>query len=153
MLPVSTLYHLSGFHECLLFLESCLPSCRHQHSFQKGGNILTLITFTVRSLGWHRENLHFSLIPLTPITFNFNKLSCYGGSYYATITVVSYQPKTSEFIRPSMPTSHRQFLQSSLPHLRVCSPFRTVIYRYQSPLRPLVHTMNQLHFAMYESYK
>jgi hypothetical protein len=36
-----------------------------------------------------------------------------------------------------MPTSHRQFLQSSLPHFRVCSPFRTVICRYQPPPRAL----------------
>jgi hypothetical protein len=100
-------------------------------------SILTLITFTMRSLGRHRENHHFSLIPLTPITFDFNKLSCYDGSYYVTIAVVSYQLKTSEFVRPSMPMSHRQFLQSSLPHFRVHSPFRTVICRYQPPLRAL----------------
>jgi hypothetical protein len=54
-----------------------------------------------------------------------------------TIAVVSYQPKTSEFVRPSMPTSHRHFLQASLPHFRVCSPFRTVICCYQPPWRAL----------------
>jgi hypothetical protein len=89
------------------------------------------------SLGWHRENHHCSLILLTPITFEFNKLSFYGGSYYVTIAVVSYHPKTFEFVKPSMPMSHRQFLQSSLPHFRVRSPFKTIIYRYQPPPRVL----------------
>lgn len=98
---------------------------------------MTLITFTMRGLRWYRENHHFSLIPLTPITFDFNKLSCYGGSYYATIAVVSYQSTTSEFVRPSMPTSHRKFLQSSLPHFRVRSPIRIVICCYQLPPRAL----------------
>jgi hypothetical protein len=98
---------------------------------------LTLITFTIRSLERHRENHHFSLISLTTITFKFNKLSCYGGSYYANIAVVSYQSKAFEFVRPSMPMSPQQFLQSSLTHFRVRSPFRMVICRYQPPLRAL----------------
>jgi hypothetical protein len=68
---------------------------------------------------------------------NSTKLSCYGGSYYVTIVVVSYQSKTSESIRPSMPMSHRQFLHCSLPHFRSRSPFRTIIYRYQPPSRVL----------------
>jgi hypothetical protein len=105
--------------------------------FPEGRHILTLITFSMRSLRRHRENHHCFLIPLTPITFDFNKLPCYGGSYYATIAVVSYQSKTSEFVRPSMPTSHRQFLQSSLTHFRARSPFRTVICHYQPPPRAL----------------
>ena len=44
----------------------------------------------MRSLGWHRENHYFSLLSLTPITFEFNTFSCYGGSYFATIAVSSY---------------------------------------------------------------
>jgi hypothetical protein len=103
------------------FLESCLPFYQHQHSFQKGDNILTLITFTM-SLIWYRENHHFSLLSLSPITFNFNTISCYGGSYYETIGVVLYYPTTSEFVRPSIPMSHRHFLQASLPLFKVCSP-------------------------------
>jgi hypothetical protein len=78
MLPFSTRYYilLSEFQEAIFFLASCLPSCQHQHSFQKGDNILNLITFSMRSLEWHRENHHFFLIPLSPITLDFNKLSC-----------------------------------------------------------------------------
>jgi hypothetical protein len=44
----------------------------------------------MRSLGWHRETHNCSLLSLTPITFDFNTFSCYGGSYFATISVVSY---------------------------------------------------------------
>jgi len=62
------------------------------------------------------------LILLTPITFDFNKISFYGGSYYATILVFLYQSKISEFVRPSMPMSHRHFIQASLPLFIVCSP-------------------------------
>jgi hypothetical protein len=90
MFPTSTWSHLSGFHESLCFLDSHLPFYQHQHSFQKGNNILTIITFTMRSLGRHREKHHLSLILLTPITFNFNKISCYGGSYYVTIAFGLY---------------------------------------------------------------
>ena len=82
--------HLSKFHEALFFLESCFPFWRHQHSFQKGDSILTLITFTMRNLRRHRGNHHFSLMSSKPITFDFNKISCYGGSYYATIAVILY---------------------------------------------------------------
>jgi hypothetical protein len=44
----------------------------------------------MRGLGRHRENHNFSLLSLTPITFDFNTFSCYGGSYFVTIAVVSY---------------------------------------------------------------
>jgi hypothetical protein len=43
---------------------------------------------------------HCSLLSLTPITFDANTFSCYGGSYFATIAVSSfYFPKTSELGR------------------------------------------------------
>jgi hypothetical protein len=44
-----------------------------------------------------------------------------------------YHPKTSQVVRPSMPTSHRHFLPASLPHFIVCSSFKIVICRYQPP--------------------
>jgi hypothetical protein len=77
-LPHQFLTSPSGFHEALCFLESHLPFCQHHHSFQKGNSILTLITFTMRSIIWHRGNHHFSLLSLTPITFDFNTFACYG---------------------------------------------------------------------------
>jgi hypothetical protein len=58
--------------------------------FQKGDSILILITHPMRDLGRHRENHNFSLLSLTPITFDLNTFSCYGGSYFATIAVSSY---------------------------------------------------------------
>jgi hypothetical protein len=91
----------------------------------------------MQTLERHRENQHCSLISSTPIKFDFDKLSCYGGSYYATIGFVSYHPKTSEFVRPSMPMSHKKILYSSLLHFRVCSPFKTIICHYQTPPRVL----------------
>jgi hypothetical protein len=41
----------------------------------------------MRSLRQNRESHHYFLISLTPITFDFSKLPCYGGSYYETIAV------------------------------------------------------------------
>jgi hypothetical protein len=44
----------------------------------------------MRDLGWHRVKHHCSLLSLTPITFDANTFSCYGGSYFATIAVSSF---------------------------------------------------------------
>jgi hypothetical protein len=57
--------------------------------FQKGDSILILILHLMRDLGWHRVKHHCSLLSLAPITFNANIFSCYGGSYFATIAVIS----------------------------------------------------------------
>jgi hypothetical protein len=103
--PPQFLTSPSGFHEALCFLESHLPFCQHQHSFHKTDSILTLTTLTMRSLGWHRENHHCSLLLLTPITFNFNTFSCYNGSYFVTIAVVFYIcQRPLNFVGLSMPT-------------------------------------------------
>jgi hypothetical protein len=101
----------SRFHEALCFLESRPPFCRHQHSFQKGDSILTLITFPMRGLGRHRENHNCSLLSLTPVTFDFNTFSCYGGSYFATIAVISYICRRPlNLVGLSMPTESMIFL-------------------------------------------
>jgi hypothetical protein len=50
---------------------------------------------------------------LTPMTFDSNKVSCYDGSYYATIVVFSNCSKTYEFVRPSMPLIY-SYLDSDL---------------------------------------
>jgi hypothetical protein len=53
----------------------------------------------MRDLGRHRVKHHCSLLSLTPITFDANTFSCYGGSYFATIAVIFHLPKTSELGR------------------------------------------------------
>jgi hypothetical protein len=58
----------------------------------------------MRSLGRHRENHHFSLLSLTPITLDFNTFSCYSRSYFATIAVVFYIfRRPLNFVGLSMP--------------------------------------------------
>jgi hypothetical protein len=120
---------------------------------------LTLIPFTVRSLERHKENHHFSLLSLTPITFDFNTLSCYGGSYCATIAVVFiFLPKTSEIC---WAINARQILDtSSKCHyllFRVLFPIRIVLFSYRHtpegaaliftniPLQLLSYTCFELH--------
>jgi hypothetical protein len=78
------------FHEGLCFWESHPPFVDLSIAFQKGDIILILINFPMRDLRRHRENHNFSLLSLTPVTFDFNTFSCYGGSYFATIAVVSH---------------------------------------------------------------
>jgi hypothetical protein len=93
------------FHEALCFWESRLPFVDINTIFQKGDNILTLITLPMRALGWHREDHNCSLLLLTPITFDTNTFSCYGGSYFATIAVMYYiRRRPLNLVRLSMPT-------------------------------------------------
>jgi hypothetical protein len=47
-----------------------------------------------------------SLLSLAPITFDANNLSCYGGSYYATVAVLCVIcRRPMNVVGPSMPTS------------------------------------------------
>jgi hypothetical protein len=93
------------FHEALFFWESRPPFVNISTVFQKGNNILILITYPMRDLRWHKENHNFSLLSLTPITFDFNTFSCYGGSYFATIAVIYYICRRPlNLARLSMPT-------------------------------------------------
>jgi hypothetical protein len=57
--------------------------------FQKGDSILILILHLMIDLRRHRVKHHCSLLSLAPITFDANTFSCYGGSYFATIAVIS----------------------------------------------------------------
>jgi hypothetical protein len=59
----------------------------------------------MRDLGRHRGKHHCSLLSLAPITFDANTLSCYGGSYFATIAVFVICRRPLNLVGPSMPTS------------------------------------------------
>jgi hypothetical protein len=59
----------------------------------------------MRNLGRHRGKHHYSLLSLAPITFDANTLSCYGGSYFATIAVSVICRRPLNVVGPSMPTS------------------------------------------------
>jgi hypothetical protein len=104
MYLLSFLTSPSRFHEALFFWDSRPPFDDISTVFQKGDSILTLITLPMRALGWHRENHNFSLLSLTPTTFDVNTFSCYGGSYFATIAVSSYTyRRPMNLARLSMP--------------------------------------------------
>jgi hypothetical protein len=65
---------------------------------------------------------HCSLLSLTPITFDTSTFSCYGGSYFVTIAVISLI-----FRRPlnlaglSVPTYHATYYYDHCILFRVCS--------------------------------
>jgi hypothetical protein len=67
---------------------------------------LILIFHSMRDLGRHRGKHHCSLMSLTPITFDPNTFSCYGGSYFATIAVIIIICRRPlNLVGPSMPAS------------------------------------------------
>jgi hypothetical protein len=69
----------------------------------------------MRSLRRNRENHHCSLLSLTPITFDFNTFSCYGGSYFATIAVVFiFSEDLWNLLGHQCPPNPWYFLQVSL---------------------------------------
>ena len=60
----------------------------------------------MRDLGRHRGKHHCSLLSLAPIKFDANTLSCYGGSYFATVAVILVLCRRPlNVVGPSMPTS------------------------------------------------
>jgi len=74
-------------------------------NFQKSDNILTLIPLTMSGLRHQKEIPIFSLMSLIPMTFNSNTISCYNGSYFATIAVFFSGQRPLNLSRPSMPSS------------------------------------------------
>jgi hypothetical protein len=59
---------------------------------------LDLIPLLFCSLRRHIKTIHRFLMSLTPITFDSNKVSRYGGSYYETIVVLSNCRRPLNFI-------------------------------------------------------
>jgi hypothetical protein len=89
-----------------LLLGVASPFCRHQHTFPEGRQYLDSHSLLMRDLGRHRGKQHCSLLSLAPITFDANTLSCYGGSYFATIAVLFVICRRPlNLVGPSMPTS------------------------------------------------
>jgi hypothetical protein len=81
----------------------------------------------MRDLGRHREKPHCFLLSLAPITFDANTLSCYGGSYFATIAVLFVICRRPlNLVGPSMPTSSSLLITATIAcyseyvHLQHC---------------------------------
>jgi hypothetical protein len=88
----------------------------------------------MRDLGRHRGKHHCSLLSLAPITFDANTLSCYGGSYFATIAVLFVICRRPlNLVGPSMPTSSSLLI--------------TVIIAYYSEYVPLQNCLLPLSFT------
>jgi hypothetical protein len=68
-------------------------------------------------LGRHRGKHHCSLLSLAPITFDANTLSCYGGSYFATIAVLFVICRRPlNLVGPSMPTSSSLLITATIAY-------------------------------------
>ena len=105
----------------------------------------------MRGLRRHRENHNFSLLSLTPITFNFNTSSCYGGSYFLTIAVVSYIfRRPLNFVGLSMPTKSMILFIGVISY---CSeyipPQNCPLHLSQLPLRVLQLSTSTHSFSYY----
>jgi hypothetical protein len=69
----------------------------------------------MRDLGCHRGKHHFSLMSLTPITFDANTFSCCGGSYFATIVVFLISCRRPlNLVGPPMPTFSSLFISTTI---------------------------------------
>jgi hypothetical protein len=87
----------------------------------------------MRDLGRHRVKHHCSLLSLTPVTFDANTFSCYGGSYFATIAVSSFICRRPlNLAGLSMPTS-------SLLLITAINAYYSEYVHLQNCLLPLSH--------------
>jgi hypothetical protein len=65
----------------------------------------------------HKGKHHCSLLSLAPITFDTNTLSCYGGSYFATIAVLFVIcRRPMNLVGPSMPTSSSLLITATIAY-------------------------------------
>jgi hypothetical protein len=108
---------------------------------------LILILHSMRDLGRHRVKHHCSLLSLAPITFDANTFSCYGGSYFATIAVISIICRRPlNLVGPSMPASSRYLLPRSLPIIQSMFLCRIVFCLYHHRPRGHCSCLHQ-HFS------
>jgi hypothetical protein len=88
----------------------------------------------MRDLGWHRVNHHCSLLSLAPITFDANTFSCYGGSYFATITVISIICRRPlNWVGPSMPASSSILITAIIAYCSEYVPLQNCLLPLSSP--------------------
>jgi hypothetical protein len=105
----------------------------------------------MRGLRQHRENHNCSLMSLTPLTFEFNTFSCYGGSYFANIAVASYIfRRPLNLVGLSMPTESVILLTGVIAY---CSeyvpPHNGPLPLSQPPLRALQLSTSTHSFSYY----
>jgi len=81
-------FNLLSFNEGDLVLFYDI-SHEGQHHFPGGEMCLALITSPITSLELNINHPHFFMISLTLITFKINTISCYSGSYFATVAVLN----------------------------------------------------------------
>jgi hypothetical protein len=105
----------------------------------------------MRGLGRHRENHNCSLLSLTPITFDFNTFSCYGGSYFATIAVISYICRRPlNLVGLSMPTESMILLTGVIAYYsEYVPPQNCLLPLSRLPPRALQLSTSTHHFSYY----
>jgi hypothetical protein len=102
--------------------------------FQKGDSILILILHLMRDLERHREKHHCSLLSLAPITFDTNTFSCYGGSYFATIAVISIIfRRPLNWVGPSMSASSPILITAIIAYCSEYVPLQNCLLPLSSP--------------------
>jgi hypothetical protein len=108
--------------------------------FQKGNSILILILHLMRDLLRHKGKLHFFLLLLAPITFDANNFSCYGGSYFATIAVISIICRRPlNLVGPSMPASSPILISTIIAYYSEYVPLQNCLLPLSSPPPRALH--------------
>jgi hypothetical protein len=115
---------------------------------------LILILHSMRDLGRHRVKHHCSLLSLAPITFDANTFSCYGGSYFATIAVIStICRRPLNWVGPSMPASSPLLITAIIAYCSEYVPLQNCLLPLSSPppralqlsTPPLQSSFSELH--------
>jgi hypothetical protein len=108
----------------------------------------------MRDLRWHREKQNCSLLLLAPITFDANTLSCYGGSYFATIAVLFVICRRPlNLVGPSMPTSSSLLITVIVAYYSEYVPLQKCLLPLSlPPLRALQLSTPTLPSSFFQSY-
>jgi hypothetical protein len=95
---------------------------------------LILIFHSMSDLERHREKHHCPLLSLTPITFDANTSSCYGGSYFATIAVIIISCRRPlNLVGPSLPTSSSLLITTIIAYCSEYVPVQNCLLPLSSP--------------------
>jgi hypothetical protein len=104
----------------------------------------------MRGLERNRENQNFSLLSLTPVTFDFNTFSCYDGSYFVTIVVIYYIfRRPLNLARLSMPTESVIVLTGVIAYCSEYVPPQNCLLPLSQPPPRVLHLSTSTHQFSY----
>ena len=101
-------------------------------------------------LGRHRGKHRFSLMSLTPITFDANTFSCCGGSYFATIAVfiIISCRRPLNLVGPSMPIVQSLCISATITYGSDYVPLQNCLLPLSLPPLRALHLSTSTFFSI-----